>query len=94
MPCPSVAQNHFEPSKSFWSSTNHFGRAKFVLVGFKSFWTGPNYKNNPEKSNLNQTKMIWIRPKQFAPDPNNLYLSKTIWTVQNHFGPTEGQCTI
>ena len=39
------AQNDFGPSKSFWSSTNHFGQFHFVLIGSKSFWTGPNYKN-------------------------------------------------
>ena len=38
------AQNDFGPSKLFWSTINHFGRAQFVLFGFKSVWTGPNYK--------------------------------------------------
>ena len=39
-------------------------------------------KVSPKKSNLNLTKMIWIRPKWFAPDQNNLYPSKTIWTYR------------
>ena len=36
------AQNNFGPSKSFWSSTNHFGQIQFVLAVPKSFWTAPN----------------------------------------------------
>ena len=38
-------QNNFGPAKSFWSSTNRFGRVQFVLVGSKSFCTVSNYKN-------------------------------------------------
>ena len=38
-------QNDFGPSKLFWLSNNHFGQVHFVLVGFKSFWTGPINKN-------------------------------------------------
>ena len=71
-------QIDFGPSKSFWSSTNHFGQVQIIKI-------------SPEKSNLNLTKRIWTRPKQLGPDQNNLYPSKTIWTVQNHFGPIEGQ---
>ena len=67
------------------------GRVPIVVDWSKSFWTCPNYKISPEKSNFNLTKMIWTRPKQFGPDQNNLYPCKTIWTVQNHFGPIEGQ---
>ena len=72
MPCPSTVQNDFGPSKSFWLSTNPFEWIQFILFGLKSFWTGPNYKN------LNLTKMIWTRPKQFGPDQNNLDGSKLI----------------
>ena len=57
-------QNDFGPSKSFWSSTNHFGRVQFILVGSKSFWTGPNYKNYSIKV-------------QFEPDQNDLDPTKT-----------------
>ena len=28
----------------FWSSTNCFGWVQFILVGSKSFWTGPSYE--------------------------------------------------
>ena len=35
MPCP----------KSFWFSTNHFGRVQLILVGSKLFWTSPNHKS-------------------------------------------------
>ena len=77
---------------------NDFGQVQIVMDGSNLFWSGPNHfgqvqiiKISPEKSNLNLTKMIWTRPKQFAPDQNNLYLSKIIWTVQNHVGPIEGQ---
>ena len=51
MPCPGPiegqvvllwVQNDFEPSKSFWSSTNRYGQVRFVLIRSKSFDTGPN----------------------------------------------------
>ena len=77
---------------------NHFGRVPIILGRSNLFWLGPNHfgqaeiiKISPEKSNMNLTKMIWTRPKQFALNQNNLYPSKTIWMVQNHFGPLEGQ---
>ena len=77
---------------------NTLGRVPIVMNGSnsfwldpKSFWIGPNDKNNPEKSNLNLTKRIWALPKEFGPNQNNLYPSKIIWMVQNHFGPIEGQ---
>ena len=41
MPCPSIGPNCFGRD----SSINRFRRAQFVLVRFKLFWTGPNYKN-------------------------------------------------
>ena len=73
---------------------NNFGQLTNVLDRSNSFWSGPNHlvqvqniKISPEKSNLNLTKMIWIRTKQFAPDQNNLYLAqinlngqKSFWT--------------
>ena len=56
-----------------------FGWVPIVLDGFNLLWLDPNYfgqvqiiKISPEKSNLNLTKMIWTRPKQFGPDQNNL----------------------
>ena len=78
---------------------NHFGQVPIVLDGSNSLWLDPNHfgtkvqiiKISPEKSNLNLTKMIWTRPKQFRPDQNSKYPSKTIWTVQNNFGPLERQ---
>ena len=42
--------------QSFWMSPTHFGRVQII---------------SPENFNLNLTKMIWIQPKQFAPDHNN-----------------------
>ena len=59
MPCPSMGPNNF-------------GRVPIVLVGSKSFWTGPNYNFSPEKYYWNLTKMIQIQPKQFGHDQNNL----------------------
>ena len=38
----------------------------------------------PKRFEPDNTKTIWIRPKQFG-------LPKTIWTVQNHFVPIKGQ---
>ena len=77
--------NHFgwvpiilDRSTLFWSSLNRFGQVQIIKI-------------SPGKSNLNPTKMIWTRPKQFVPDQNNLYPSKTIWRVQNPFRPIEGQ---
>ena len=51
MPCHSMGPKWFWTVQIIlvWSSTNHFGRAQFVLVGFKSFWTGPNFKNYSRK---------------------------------------------
>ena len=43
-------QNYFGLSKLFWSSTNHFGRIQLVLVGYKSYWTGPNHKKLVQKN--------------------------------------------
>ena len=42
--CPVLLQlqNEFGPSKSFWSSTNHFGWLQIGLVGSKAFWSGSN----------------------------------------------------
>ena len=37
---------------------NHFGQVQIIKV-------------SPKKSNLNLTKMIWIRPKQFVPVQKN-----------------------
>ena len=59
-------QNHFGPSKSFWSSINCFGRDQFVLIVNKSFLTGPNYTKIVKKS------LIWTWPKWFGLDQNNL----------------------
>ena len=67
------AQNDFGPSKSFRSSTNHFGQVS------KSFWIGAIIKIIPQKSNLNLAKMIWIKK-------NNLHLTKTICTLPKQFG--------
>ena len=65
LPCPSMGPNHL-------------GRVRIVLDGSNSFWSGPNHfgqvqtiKISPEKSNMNLTKMIWTRPKQFGHDQNN-----------------------
>ena len=58
---------------------NHFGQVPIVLDRHNSFLSGPNnfeqvqiIKISPEKSNLNLTKTIWTRPKQFVPVQNNL----------------------
>ena len=82
----------------FWSVQIIFGLVPIAWLRSNSFWSGPNHygqvqiiKISLEKSNLNLTKILWPRPKQFGPNQNNLHLSKTIWTVQNHFGPIEGQ---
>ena len=69
----------FYGSKMILDRPNHFCRVLIVLDGSNLFCLGPNrfgqvqiMKIIPEKSNLNLTEMIWIRPKQFAPDQNNL----------------------
>ena len=66
-------------SKMILDRPNCFGWVQIVLVGSNSFWSGPNHfgqvqiiKISPEKSNLNLTKIIWIRPKQFGLDQKNL----------------------
>ena len=64
----------FYGSKMILDRSNNFGRVPIILDRSNSFWWDPNHfgqvqiKISPEKSNLNLTKMIWIRPKQFAPD--------------------------
>ena len=51
---------------------NHFCKVPIIFYGYN--WLGRNrfgqvqiIKSSPEKSNLNLTKMIWTRPKQFGP---------------------------
>jgi hypothetical protein len=65
MPCPSTYR-----SKMILDRPNHFGRVPIVLGKFNLFWSDPNHfgqvqilKISPEKSDLNQTKMIWTQPK-------------------------------
>ena len=63
MPCPSMG------SKWFWSSTSScFGEVQFILVGLKSFQIGPNQKSLiwTWPKDLDPTKMICTRPKQFG----------------------------
>ena len=62
----------FYGSKMIMDRPNDFDRVPIILDGPNSFWSGPNHfgqvqiiKISPEKSNLNLTKMIWTRPKQF-----------------------------
>ena len=60
MPCPSMGL------KLFWTVQIIFVEyqpiildvSQFVLVRSKLFWTGPNYNNSPEKSNLYLTKIF------------------------------------
>ena len=73
-------------SKMIYDRPNHFGRLPLVLDVSNLFWLGPNNfgqvqirKINPGKSNLNLTKMIWMRPKLFGPD-------KTICSCPKQFG--------
>ena len=40
MPCI-----YFYESKMILDLPNHFGRVQFVLVGYNSFWSGPNHKS-------------------------------------------------
>ena len=63
----------FYGSKMILDRPNHFGRVPIVLVGTNSFWSGPNHygqvkiiKISNEKSNLNLTKIMRPRPKQFG----------------------------
>ena len=74
MPCLSMGP------KWFWT-------VQIVFVGSNLFWSGPNHFGqvqiiniSPEKSNLNQTKMILSQPKQFGPNQNNLDSPKSFWT--------------
>ena len=66
----SKLQNHFRPSLLL-SSLNCFRWVQFILDGYKSFWTGPNYKN--------QSKSILYLAKTVQ---NDLYPSKTISTFK------------
>ena len=78
MLCPSIGP------KLFWT-------IQIVLVGYKSFWSGPIRFGQVQiifdRSKLlklvkkNLTKMISARPKRIGPDENN----------QNHFGAIKGQ---
>ena len=88
----------FYSSKMTLDCPNHFGRVPIVLVGSKSFWSGPKHFGQGQIRlfwanfyNLDLTKMIWTQPKQIRPVQNYWYSTKMIWTVQNHFGPIEGQ---
>ena len=51
------AQNDFGPSKSFWSSTNHFGCGPicFGQVQIRLLWT--NFYD------LGLSKIVWTQPK-------------------------------
>ena len=60
----------FNGSKMILDSPTHFGRVPIANL----FWSDPNnfgqvqiIKMSLEKSNLNLTKMIRTRPKQFVP---------------------------
>ena len=77
---------------------NHICGITIFLVGYKSFWLGPNHFGQVQIRlfwtnfyNLNLPKMIWTWPKWIGPVQNEHYLTKMIWSVQNHFGPIEGQ---
>ena len=66
---------------------DNFGRVTIILDGTNLFWSGTNHfgqvqtkKFSSEKSNLNLTKMIWTRPKQFVLVQNNLDGPKSFWT--------------
>ena len=56
----------FYGSKIILDRQNNIGGVQIVLDKSKF------KKDSPDKSNLNLTKMIWTRPKQFAPVQNNL----------------------
>ena len=73
----------------FLDCPNNFGRVPIVLDQSNSFWSGPNnfgqvqiIEISPEKSNLNLTKMVCTRPKQFVPVQNNLEGAKSFWTYR------------
>ena len=53
----------------------HFGGVPITLGGPNLFWSVPNHlgqvqiiRISPKKSNLNLTKKILTRPKQFCPN--------------------------
>ena len=59
------------------------------MYGSKMILDRPNHfgwiqikKNSPEKSNLNVTKMIWMRSKFFLHVQNNLDGPKLFWTYR------------
>ena len=77
----------FYGSKIMLDQPNNFGRVPIVLDGSNLFWSGPNHfgqvqiiKISPKKSNLNLTKIIWTRTKQFVLVQNNLVSPKSFWT--------------
>ena len=76
--CPSIGPKWFwtvqivlDGYKLFWSGPIRFGQAQIILDRFGQVQI---IKISPEKSNLNLTKMIWTRPKQFLHVQNNLDL--------------------
>ena len=60
-----------------------FGRVQIVLVGYKSFWSGPNHFCQVQIRlfwtdfyNLDLSKMIWTQRKQIGLVQNNWYWNK------------------
>jgi hypothetical protein len=47
----------------------HYGQVKIIKI-------------SSEKSNVNLTKIIWVRPKQFVPVQNNLHGPKSFWSYK------------
>ena len=75
MPCPSVVQNYFGPSKWFWTNTPWFGRVQIILVRSKSFQT----RFKLDFSGL--ISIIWTYAKWFEPNHNDWTRPK--WLVLN-----------
>ena len=89
---------HFYRFKIILDRPNCFGWVQIVLVGSKSFWSGPKHFGQVQIRlfcsnfyNLDQSEIILTWTIQIGPIQNNWYSTKMIWTVQNHFGPIEGQ---
>ena len=68
MPCPSMSR------KIILDRPNHFGRVPILLDGSSLFWSGSNhfgqvqiFKISQYRSNLNLTKMSWIKQNDLDP---------------------------
>ena len=76
----------FYRSKMILDRPNCFGQIQTVLVGSKSFCSGPNHIGQVLIRFLLTDFKIWTCPKWFEPDQNELDLSKMFGPRPKSFG--------